>query len=189
FIIAAYAHGTNLTDGLDGLLTGSATMAFLAYGLVNLWQVNQYCGSGLTAGPRCYDVRNPQDLAIIAVAAAGALCGFLWWNARPARIFLGDTGSLALGGGFAAMTVFTRTELIGLLIGLLFVLEAASVVLQVGFFKLTKGRRLFKMAPLHHHFEMMGWEEVTVVTRLWIVAGLAAMAGVGLFYGEWVVGQ
>jgi phospho-N-acetylmuramoyl-pentapeptide-transferase len=189
FIIAAYSNGTNLTDGLDGLLTGTAIMAFLAYGLVNLWQVNQYCGSELTTGPRCYDVRNPQDLAIVAVATAGALCGFLWWNARPAKIFLGDTGSLALGGGFAAMTILTRTELIGLVIGLLFVLEALSVALQVGFFKATGGRRLFKMAPLHHHFEMMGWEEVTVVTRLWIVAGLAAVAGVGLFYGEWVAGQ
>jgi phospho-N-acetylmuramoyl-pentapeptide-transferase len=188
FIIAAYSNGTNLTDGLDGLLTGAATLAFVAYGLVNLWQVNQYCGSEFSDSARCYDVRNPQDLAIIAIAVAGALAGFLWWNARPARIFLGDTGSLALGGAFAAMTIFTRTELIGVAIGLLFVVEALSVVLQVGFFKATKGRRLFKMAPLHHHFEMMGWEEVTVVIRLWIVAGLAAVAGVGLFYGEWAVG-
>jgi phospho-N-acetylmuramoyl-pentapeptide-transferase len=187
FIIASYSNGTNLTDGLDGLLTGSAAMAFVAYGLVNFWQWNQECARGLEAG--CYTVRDPLDLAVLAAAVFGALAGFLWWNARPAKIFLGDTGSLALGGGFAAMTILTRTELVGVVIGLLFVMEALSVVLQVGFFKVTHGKRLFKMAPLHHHFEMMGWEEVTVVIRLWILAGIAVMGGVGIFYADWVLRQ
>ncbi|MDR0990815.1 MAG: phospho-N-acetylmuramoyl-pentapeptide-transferase [Propionibacteriaceae bacterium] len=187
FIIAAYSNGTNLTDGLDGLLTGSAAMAFLAYGMLNFWQWNQECSRNLEAG--CYAVRDPLDLAVVAAAVAGALVGFLWWNSSPAQIFLGDTGSLALGGGFAALTIMTRTELVGVVIGLLFVLEALSVILQVGFFKATGGRRLFKMAPLHHHFEMMGWQEVTVVVRLWLVAGIAVMAGLGLFYGEWVLAQ
>ncbi|MDR0784113.1 MAG: phospho-N-acetylmuramoyl-pentapeptide-transferase [Propionibacteriaceae bacterium] len=190
-LITGFSNGTNLTDGLDGLLTGSAAMVFLAYGVVNVWQGNQICG-----GPRitpdteamCYVVRNPGDLAIIAVAIAAALFGFLWWNARPAKIFLGDTGSLAIGGAVAGMAILTRTELLVLVIGFIFVLEAFSVIAQVGFFKLTKGRRLLKMAPLHHHFEMLGWQEVTVVIRFWIIAGLSVIAGIGLFYAEWVVG-
>ncbi|MDR1807287.1 MAG: phospho-N-acetylmuramoyl-pentapeptide-transferase [Propionibacteriaceae bacterium] len=187
FIIAAYSNGTNLTDGLDGLLTGSATMAFGAYVLVNFWQWNQECARGVEPG--CYIVRDPLDLAVLAAAVAGALAGFLWWNARPAKIFLGDTGSLAIGGGFAALTIMTRTELVGVVIGLLFVLEALSVVLQVGWFKASHGKRLFKMAPLHHHFEMLGWEEVTVVIRLWIINGIAVIGGVGLFYAQWVLAQ
>ncbi|MDR2975072.1 MAG: phospho-N-acetylmuramoyl-pentapeptide-transferase, partial [Propionibacteriaceae bacterium] len=188
FLICGFSNGTNLTDGLDGLLTGSAAMVFLAYGLVNYWQANQYCGNGL-AGPKCYEVRNPLDLALIAFALAGGLFGFLWWNAHPAKIFLGDTGSLAIGGGVAGLAILSRTELLLLVIGLLFVLEAFSVIAQVGFFKLSHGRRLFRMAPLHHHFEMLGWEEITVVVRFWIIAGLSVVVGIGLFYAEWVVGQ
>jgi phospho-N-acetylmuramoyl-pentapeptide-transferase len=187
FIIASYSNGTNLTDGLDGLLTGSAAMAFVAYGMVNFWQWGQECAR--LVEPGCYEVRDPLDLACFAAAVGGALFGFLWWNARPAKIFLGDTGSLAIGGGFAAITIMTRTELIGAVIGLLFVMEALSVVLQVGYFKLSHGKRLFKMAPIHHHFEMMGWEEVTVVIRLWLLTGIAVMGGVGLFYAEWVISQ
>ncbi|MDR0285136.1 MAG: phospho-N-acetylmuramoyl-pentapeptide-transferase [Propionibacteriaceae bacterium] len=189
FLIAGFSNGTNLTDGLDGLLTGAATMVFIAYGVLNIWQGNQFCGRASSFGPKCYDVRNPNDLAIVAIALAGGLFGFLWWNARPAKIFLGDTGSLAIGGGVAGIAILSRTELLLLLIGLLFVLEAFSVIAQVGYFKLTKGKRLFRMAPLHHHFEMLGWEEVTVVIRFWIVAGLSVITGVGLFYAEWVVGQ
>lgn len=188
FLVTSFSNATNLTDGADGLLTGSAAMVFIAYGLVNVWQTNQYCGYVETAGPMCYEVRNPGDLATIALAMAGALFGFLWWNARPAKIFLGDTGSLAIGAAVGGMAIMTRTELLVVVIGLLFVLEATSVMAQVGFFKLTKGRRLFKMAPLHHHFEMLGWDEVTVVIRFWIIAGLSVIAGVGIFYAEWVVG-
>ena len=189
FMIAAFSNGANLTDGLDGLLTGAATMVFAAYALVNLWQFNQWCSRVSTAGPRCYEVRNPHDLAVVALAMAGACFGFLWWNARPAKIFMGDTGSLAIGGGVAALAIFSRTELLSIIIGALFVFEALSVVLQVSFFKATKGRRLFKMTPIHHHFELLGWPEVNVVIRFWIVCGLAVAVGLGLFYGEWVVGQ
>lgn len=189
FLICGFSNGTNLTDGLDGLLTGSAAMAFIAYVVVNFWQIKQWCGDITTAGPVCYDVRNPLDLAVVATAMVGALFGFLWWNARPAKIFLGDTGSLAIGGGLAGLAVLTRTELLLLVIGLLFVVEAFSVIAQVAFFKATHGRRLFRMAPIHHHFEMIGWEEVTVVIRFWILAGLSVSLGVGLFYAEWLGGQ
>ena len=187
FLICGFSNGTNLTDGLDGLLTGSAIMVFLAYAMINYWQSNHFCGEALTL--KCYEVRNPTDLAVIAVAMAGGLVGFLWWNARPAKIFLGDTGSLAIGGAVAGMAIMTRTELLVLVIGLLFVLEAFSVMAQVGYFKATHGKRLFKMAPLHHHFEMIGWEEVNVVIRFWIIAGLSAVIGIGIFYAEWVVGK
>jgi len=186
FLICGFSNGTNLTDGLDGLLTGSAIMVFIAYGLVSYWQSNHVCGE--VDSLKCYMVRNPTDLAVIAMAMAGGLVGFLWWNARPAKIFLGDTGSLAIGGAVAGMAIMTRTELLVTVIGLLFVLEAFSVMAQVGYFKATHGKRLFKMAPLHHHFEMIGWEEVNVVIRFWIIAGLSAVIGVGIFYAEWVVG-
>ncbi len=186
FIIAAFSNGTNLTDGLDGLLGGAATMVFAAYAILNIWQSNQWCGRASTVGPRCYEVRNPSDLALLSMALAGALFGFLWWNANPAKIFMGDTGSLAIGGGVAAMAIFTRTELLSVVIGGLFVAEAVSVVAQVGWFKMSGGKRLLRMAPLHHHFEAIGWGEITVVVRLWIMAGLAVAAGMGLFYTEWV---
>jgi phospho-N-acetylmuramoyl-pentapeptide-transferase len=188
FLITSFSNATNLTDGADGLLTGAATMVFLAYTIINVWQANQWCGYEWVVG-RCYEVRNPGDLATISVALAGGLFGFLWWNAGPAKIFLGDTGSLAIGGALAGMAILTRTELLAAVLGLLFVIEALSVVAQVGFFKLSKGKRLFKMAPLHHHFEMTGWAETTVVIRFWIIAGAAVVVGMGMFYAEWMVGR
>jgi len=187
FIIAGTSNGMNLTDGLDGLATGASVMVFAAYTLVNIWQRNQACGDLPSA--KCYEVRDPLDLAIIAAAITGACFGFLWWNASPAAIFMGDTGSLALGGGLAGLAILTRTELLLVVLGGLFVVETASVVLQVGFFKLTGGRRIFRMAPLHHHFEMLGWDQVTVVIRFWIITGLCVAAGLGIFYAEWVAGS
>ncbi len=185
-IVAGFSNGVNLTDGLDGLATGASMMVFGAYTIVNIWQRNQFCQDLPTA--KCYDVRDPLDLAIVSAAITGACFGFLWWNASPAAIFMGDTGSLALGGGLAGLAVLTRTELLLVILGGLFVIETLSVVLQVGFFKLSRGRRIFRMAPLHHHFEMLGWEQVTVVIRFWIITGLCVAAGLGIFYAEWVAG-
>ena len=187
FLITGFSNAVNLTDGLDGLATGSASMVFAAYGLINIWQRNQWCELASTSGPLCYDVRNPYDLALVSIALAAACFGFLWWNAKPARIYLGDTGSLALGATMGGLAICTRTELLLVVLGALFVVETASVALQVGYFKATHGKRLFKMAPLHHHFEMIGWEEQTVVVRFWIMCGIAICVGFGLFYAEWVL--
>ncbi len=183
FLITATTNGVNLTDGLDGLATGAAFMAFLAYVLVSIWQYGQSCFFEQTSF--CYTTANPLDLAIVAAAGAGATFGFLWWNTAPARIFMGDTGSLALGGGIAGLAVFTRTELLLPFIAGLFLIISVSVILQVGSFKLT-GRRVFRMAPLHHHFEMLGWPEIQIVVRFWIIQGLCIGAGLALFYAEWV---
>jgi len=185
FLITAWSNAVNLTDGLDGLATGASVIFFGAYVLVCLWQLNQKCGYTENVA-QCYDVRDPRDLAILCAAIAGACVGFLWWNASPAKIFMGDTGSLALGGAIAGITLLTRTELLGVIIGGLFVMVVASSVIQIGYFKLSGGKRVFKMAPLHHHFEMLGWGEVTIVTRFWIIAGLCAGMGMGIFYQEWV---
>jgi phospho-N-acetylmuramoyl-pentapeptide-transferase len=183
FLITATTNGVNLTDGLDGLATGAAIMSFLAYVLISIWQYGQSCSLAATAS--CYDTANPIDLSIIAAACAGATFGFLWFNTAPARIFMGDTGSLALGGGIAGLAVFTQTELLLPLTAGLFLITALSVILQVGSFKLT-GRRIFRMAPLHHHFEMLGWPEIQIVVRFWIIQGLCIGAGLSLFYAEWV---
>ena len=185
-MIAGTSNAVNLTDGLDGLAIGSSAMVFAAYTLVNIWQNNQSCANH--AGPRCYDVRDPLDLAVVAAALTGACFGFLWWNAPPAKIFMGDTGSLSLGGALAGLAIMTRTEMLLLVLGGLFVTITLSVILQVGWFKLSKGRRLFRMAPLQHHFELKGWAEVTIVIRFWIICGLCVGAGLGVFYAEWVSG-
>jgi phospho-N-acetylmuramoyl-pentapeptide-transferase len=184
FLVTAITNGVNLTDGLDGLAAGASVLVFGGFTLISIWQYNQSCSDSL-AGSGCYTVRDPLDLAAFAVACAGACFGFLWWNTSPAQIFMGDTGSLALGGGLAALAVMTRTELLFVLLGGLFVIITLSVVAQVGSFKLT-GRRVLRMAPLHHHFEMAGWLEVTIVVRFWLIQGLCVAAGLALFYAEWV---
>lgn len=183
FLVTGITNGVNLTDGLDGLAIGAALLSFVAYTVMSIWQYGQSCFWGEI--PRCYNVRDPLDLAVFAAATAGACFGFLWWNSSPARIFMGDTGSLALGGGLAALALMTRTELLLGLIGGLFVLITLSVIAQVGSYKLT-GRRVLRMAPLHHHFEMSGWPEVLIVVRFWIIQGLCVGAGMALFYAEWV---
>jgi phospho-N-acetylmuramoyl-pentapeptide-transferase len=189
FAIVAMSNGVNLTDGLDGLASGACVMIFFAYTLVNIWQYNQSCAYVASAGPKCYEVRDPYDLAVVAVALAAACFGFLWWNAEPAKIFMGDTGSLSLGGALAGLAIFTRTELLLIILGGLLVIEVMSVVLQVGYFKLTHGKRIFKMSPIHHHFELLNWAQVTIVMRFWIIAGLFVAAGLGIFYAEWVSGN
>ncbi len=185
-MISGSSNAVNLTDGLDGLATGASTMVFGAYTLVNIWQNNQWCA--LNPGNKCYDVRDPLDLAAIAAALTGACFGFLWWNASPAKIFMGDTGSLSLGGALAGLAILTRTEFLLAVLGGLFVIQTLSVILQVGYFKATRGRRMFRMAPLHHHFELKGWDEITVVIRFWIITGICVAAGLGIFYAEWVTG-
>jgi len=172
-MIAGASNAVNLTDGLDGLATGASTMVFGAYTLVNIWQNNQSCV--ISPGPKCYEVRDPLDLAVIAAALTGACFGFLWWNASPAKIFMGDTGSLALGGALAGLAILTRTEFLLAVLGGLFVIQALSVMMQVGYFKLTGGKRIFLMAPLHHHFEKLGWAEQKIVVRFWIVAAVLSL--------------
>jgi len=195
FISAAMSNGANLTDGLDGLATGVSSSIFAAYTIMTLWQFSKDCAAA-SSGPQCYEVRDPHDLALISLALAGACFGFLWWNASPAKIFMGDSGSLAIGGAVAGLAILSRTELLSVILCGVFVIEAVSVAAQVGYFKVTKarskdgkGKRLLKMAPLHHHFEMKGWAEQTVVVRFWILSCVCVALGLGLFYGEWVVGQ
>jgi len=185
FMVLGTSNGVNLTDGLDGLATGAAVMSFLAFVLIGVWKFGQRCEVAATTN--CYTVRDPLDLAVLAAALAGACGGFLWWNASPARIFMGDTGSLALGGGLAGLAMTLRTELLLIPLGGLFVIITLSVIIQTTYFKLSGGKRVFKMAPLQHHFELLGWGEVTIVIRFWIIAGLCVAAGLGLFYAQWVV--
>jgi phospho-N-acetylmuramoyl-pentapeptide-transferase len=193
-IIVSASNGVNVADGLDGLATGAAIFAISAYIFIGFWQNNQACYSPRlqTADlAQCYNVRDPLDLAVVAAAIAGALIGFLWYNTSPAQIFMGDTGSLGLGGALAALAILSRTELLLVLIGGLFLIVTGSVILQRGYFKLTKwrfgqGRRIFLMSPLQHHFELKGWAEITIVVRFWLIAGLFVAVGVGIFYLEWV---
>jgi phospho-N-acetylmuramoyl-pentapeptide-transferase len=187
-IIAGASNAVNLTDGLDGLATGASVMVFGAYTLVNIWQNSQWCGQANISLGQCYEVRDPLDLAIVCSAITGACFGFLWWNASPAKIFMGDTGSLSLGGALAGLAIFTRTEFLLVILGGLFVTQTLSVILQVGYFKATGGKRMFRMAPLHHHFELKGWDEITVVIRFWIITGLCVATGLGVFYAQWVAG-
>lgn len=185
-MVVASSNAVNLTDGLDGLASGSAALVLAAYVIISFWQARHSC---LVPQPTnaCYEIRviPALDVAIVAAAALGAVAGFLWWNAAPAKIFMGDTGSLALGGLLAGLAVMTETQLLLLILGGLYVLEAASVIAQVVAFRLT-GRRVFRMAPLHHHFELAGWPEFTVIVRFWILAGLAVAFGLGLFYADFL---
>ncbi len=183
-MVTATSNGVNLTDGLDGLATGASVMAFLAFVLIGVWQFGQSCSENLTKN--CYVVRDPLDLAVLAAALAAACTGFLWWNTSPAKIFMGDTGSLALGGALAGLAISMRTQLLLIALGGIFVVITLSVIIQVLYFKLSGGKRVFRMAPLQHHFELKGWGEVTIVVRFWIIAGLSVAAGLGLFYAQWV---
>ncbi len=181
--IAGFSNAVNLTDGLDGLAAGCSAMVFGAYVVISFWQFGHDCAAELVDG--CYTVRDPLDVTLVAAAAMGACLGFLWWNTSPARIFMGDTGSLALGGLMAGIAIVTRTELLLVVLGGLFVAVTLSVVIQVAFFKATR-RRVFRMAPLHHHFELAGWAESTVIVRFWLVTGMAVAFGIGVFYADWL---
>jgi len=188
-ISTSASNGVNVADGLDGLATGSSILAIGSYIFIGFWENNQACTSSRVtdiARSACYHTTSPLDLAVVAACIVGGLIGFLWWNTSPAQIFLGDTGALGLGGALAALAILSRTELLLVLIGGLFLIVTGSVILQRIYFKLTHGKRIFLMSPLHHHFELKGWAEVTVVVRFWIIAGLFVAAGVGVFYLEWI---
>ncbi|MGH7746316.1 MAG: phospho-N-acetylmuramoyl-pentapeptide-transferase, partial [Candidatus Dormibacteria bacterium] len=182
-IIAAWSNAVNLTDGLDGLAAGTSAIVLAIYVIIGFWQFRNNCGLNIAAG--CYQVRDPLDVALVAAAAMGGCIGFLWWNAAPARIFMGDTGSLALGGLIAGLSIVTRTELLLVVIGGVFVVEALSVALQIAVFRTTR-RRVFRMAPFHHHFELAGWAETTVIIRFWLLAAICCALGAGVFYSEWL---
>ena len=182
-LVSAWSNAVNFTDGLDGLAAGCMAMVSGAYVLITFWQYRNACAT--SPGLGCYNVRDPLDLALIAASTAGACIGFLWWNAAPAKIFMGDTGSLALGGIIAGLSVTSRTEVLAVVLGALFVAEVTSVVVQILAFR-TTGRRVFRMAPFHHHFELVGWAETTVIIRFWLLTAIACGLGVSLFYGEWL---
>jgi len=175
-VIAAAANAVNLTDGLDGLAAGSSTFCFAVLAIIGYWQYRHFA---------IYHVGDALDMALASVALAGACLGFLWWNAAPAKIFMGDTGSLSIGSGLAALCLLMNIDLLLAVIGGLFVIETLSVVLQVISFRVFH-RRVFRMAPLHHHFELLGWPETTVIVRFWILAGLFAALGLGIFYGDFL---
>ncbi len=182
-VIAAWSNAVNLTDGLDGLAAGTSAMVLATYVIIAFWQFRNACSIDAVAG--CYQVRDPLDVGLVAAAAMGGCIGFLWWNAAPARIFMGDTGSLALGGLIAGLSMVTRTELLLVVIAGVFVVEVLSVALQIVVFRTTR-RRLFRMAPFHHHFELAGWAETTVIIRFWLLSAMCAALGLGLFYSEWL---
>ncbi len=177
-LLTGASNAVNLTDGLDGLVAGSSALAFGGYTLVAFWQFRNFGAYDLEAGQAL-------DLAIIAAALFAACAGFLWHNAPPAKIIMGDTGSLALGGVLAAFAVATNTQVLLILFGGLFVVETVSVIIQVAVFRLT-GKRVFRIAPIHHHFEFVGWQETTIIVRFWILAGIGISLGLGLFYAEWI---
>ena len=179
-MIAASSNGVNLTDGLDGLAVGSSAQVFAAFVVIAFWQFRH---------PAFYDISetgsDPFELAVVAAALFGACAGFLWWNTAPARIFMGDTGSLMLGGAMAVLAILLNTQLLLVVMGGLFVVETLSVIIQVAIFKRT-GNRVFLMAPIHHHFELGGWAEFTVIVRFWVLSGLSVAFGIGLFYADFL---
>lgn len=189
FLTVSTSNAVNLADGLDGLAAGASIFAIGSYIIIGYWQAIQSCFSLRVDAEnffKCYDVSSPLELATIAAAIVGSLIGFLWWNTTPAQIMMGDTGAFALGGALAALAILSRTELLLVLIGGLFVIITGQVIIQRIYFKLTKGKRIWQASPYHHHFEMKGWLEITIVVRFWIIAGLFVGGGVGLFYLEWL---
>jgi phospho-N-acetylmuramoyl-pentapeptide-transferase len=185
FVVMAMSNAVNLTDGLDGLATGASVMVIGSYALVAFWQYRHWDNDPSYLGVYTYQVRDPLEIAIVAASVASACFGFLWWNTSPARIFMGDTGSLALGGLIAGLAFATRTVLLLPLLGILFTIITITWIIQIGSYRLW-GRRVFRMVPLQHHFELAGWSEVNIVVRFWIIAGLGVAAALGLFYADFL---
>ncbi len=177
FILIGFSNAVNLTDGLDGLAAGSSMYAFSAYTVIGFWMFRHF---------DTYQVKQALDVSVVAASMVGACAGFLWWNAAPARIFMGDVGALAIGSAFGAIAMVTSTPLLLPIIGGLFVMETVSVIVQIFTFRLMGGRRLFRMAPFHHHFELGGWPETTVIIRFWIIAMCMAALGLGIFYADFL---
>ncbi len=177
-VMVGSSNAVNITDGVDGLAAGSGTFCFFVLSVMAYW---------IFRHESIYHVlpASAIDLALVSVALAGACVGFLWWNAAPAKIIMGDTGSLSIGAGLAALCLLLNLDLLLLVIGGLFVMETLSVILQVISFRVFH-RRIFRMAPIHHHFELGGWPETTVIVRFWILGGLFCALGLGIFYGDFL---
>jgi len=182
-MLTATANAVNITDGLDGLAAGSSSLVYGAFMIMMFWIFRnrqfygEFTSQQLGAG----------ELAVVAAAFLGATLGFLWWNAAPAKVFMGDVGSQALGGGMAAMALLSKTDLLLVVIGGLYAVETTTVILQIVSFRVF-GKRMFRMAPIHHHFELLGWQETTIVIRFFILAGIGVALGLGLFYGDFIAG-
>ena len=175
-LIYATTNGVNLTDGLDGLAAGSSIFVFSCLMVIGFWAFRHF---------DVYHINHALDIAVVAAAMMGACAGFLWWNAAPARIFMGDTGALAIGAGVAALVLTLNVQLLLPILGALYVTESLSVILQVGSFRIFK-RRIFRMAPIHHHFELGGWPETTVIIRFWLLAGMCTALALGLYYADFI---
>jgi len=175
-LIYATTNGVNLTDGLDGLAAGSSILVFSCLMAIGFWAFRHF---------DTYQINHALDIAVVAAAMVGACAGFLWWNAAPARIIMGDTGSLAIGAGVASIVLTLNVQLLLPIVGALYVTESLSVILQVGSFKMFK-RRVFRMAPIHHHFELGGWPETTVIVRFWLLAGACTAIALGLYYADFI---
>ena len=179
-VIVGASNAVNLTDGLDGLAAGSTAFAASCLTIIGYWEF-RHLGIYNVAHPKTLAL----DIALVSISIAGSCVGFLWWNAAPARIFMGDTGSLALGTGIACVALSLNVALLLPIIGGLFVIETLSVVTQVLSFRLFH-RRVFRMAPVHHHFELLGWPETTVIVRFWLLAALCTALGLGIFYADFL---
>jgi phospho-N-acetylmuramoyl-pentapeptide-transferase len=183
-VVMACTNAVNLTDGLDGLATGTSIIVLTAYVGISLWQYRHWC-SDTTTLAYCYQARDPLETGLIAAAAVAALSGYLWWSASPTRIFMGDTGSMAIGGLIAGEAIATRTILLLPIVGALFVIITGSRIIQYVSWK-TRHKRVFRMSPLHHHFEQVGWSEGNIVIRFWLIAAVGAATGLALFYGSFL---
>ena len=175
-MLTGAANGANLADGMDGLAAGSAALMFGAFTMIAFWQWRN---------PSVYATPDARELAIVSAAMLGAILGFLWWNAHPAQIFMGDVGSNAIGGLLAALAILTSTELLLVVLAGFYVAETLSVIIQVASFRIF-GRRVFRMTPFHFHFDLMGWPETTIVVRLWIISGILVGMAIGFFYADYV---
>ena len=178
-MLTGAANGVNLADGMDGLAAGAGALVIGSYTIIAFWQFRNAAPAGI------YQALDPLELATVSAAMFGAILGFLWWNAPPARIIMGDVGSQGIGGLLAALALLTNTHLLLVIIGGVFVAETLSVMLQVASYR-TTGKRIFRMSPIHFHFSLGGWPETTVVVRFWILTAIGVALGLGLFYADFI---